>query len=202
MSPVQAMERSYGTLKQMLRDGVFAPRTRLEANRLAEELGVSMTPVRDVLHRLAGERLVESSSRDGFHVPHFSEAALRDLYEWNSALLILAVRTTRTGEAHRSTQPLWEIAAGADRVAALFARLAAAAANPEIAQAITSASDRLHPFRVIEHKILESVDGEIEDVIVRRPGQVQAIRRYHLRRMRAVPDLLREQSRGPQASRL
>lgn len=88
MSPVQAMERSYVTLKQMLREGHFAPGTRLEANRLAGDLGVSMTPVRDVLHRLAGERLVEASSGDGFHVAHFTEAALRDLYEWNSALTL------------------------------------------------------------------------------------------------------------------
>ena len=97
MSPAQAMERSYATLKQMLRDGVFAPGARLEAIRLSDELGVSMTPVRDVLHRLAGERLVEASSREGFHVPRFTEAALRDLYEWNSALLSMAVRTRRPG---------------------------------------------------------------------------------------------------------
>jgi len=39
MSPVQAMERSYVILKQMLRDGVFPQGIRLEANRLADELG-------------------------------------------------------------------------------------------------------------------------------------------------------------------
>lgn len=192
MSPAQAMERSYATLKQMLREGVFAPGMRLEAIRLADELGVSMTPVRDVLHRLAGERLVEASSREGFHVPRFTEAGLRDLYEWNSALLTMAVRTKRPGVDDAPIAPLWEVPAGADRVAALFARIAAAAPNHEIGDAIAGASDRLHPFRIIEQRILERVEGELEQLITRGPDQPHAIRRYHIRRMRTVSDLLRE----------
>ncbi|WP_426265237.1 GntR family transcriptional regulator [Sphingomonas sp. PWP1-2] len=192
MSPAQAMERSYATLKQMLREGAFAPGTRLEAIRLADELGVSMTPVRDVLHRLAGERLVEANSREGFHVPRFTEAMLRDLYEWNSALLIMAARTKRPGEEEKPIAPLWEVPAGADRIAALFARIAAAAPNHEIGDAIAAANDRLHPFRIVEQRILERVEGELEQLITRGSDQPHAIRRYHLRRMRAVPDLLRE----------
>lgn len=192
MSPAQAMERSYARLKQMLREGVFAPGVRLEAIRLADDLGVSMTPVRDVLHRLAGERLVEATSRDGFHVPRFTEASLRDLYEWNSALLSIAVRTMRRGAEGAPGAPLWEIPAGADRVAALFARIASAAPNHEIGHAIASANDRLHPFRIIEQRIIERVEGELEQLLTRGSDQLGAIRRYHLRRMRAVPDLLRE----------
>ena len=192
MSPAQAMDRSYAALKQMLREGVFAPGTRLEAIRLADELGVSMTPVRDVLHRLAGERLVEAHSREGFHVPRLTEASLRDLSEWNSALLSIAARTMRPGAEEAPVAPLWEVPAGADRVAALFARIAAAAPNHEIGHAIESVSDRLHPFRIIEQRILERVDGELEQLVVRGSDQSHAIRRYHLRRMRAVPALLRE----------
>lgn len=189
MSPVQAMERSYASLRQMLRDGVFLPGTRLEANRLADELGVSMTPVRDVLQRLTGERLV-TASRDGFHVPRFSEAGLRDLYEWNAALVSIAARTRRTAE-DGGTPPLWEVPAGADRVAALFARIAGGAPNHEVGDAIANASDRLHPFRIVEPRILDPVEGELEEMVVRGPGQPHAIRRYHLRRMKAAPALLR-----------
>jgi len=189
MSPVQAMERSYASLRQMLRDGAFRPGTRLEANRLADELGVSMTPVRDVLQRLTGERLV-TASRDGFHVPRFTEAALRDLYEWNAALVTIAARTRRATE-ESVAPPLWDVPAGADRVAALFARIAGGAPNHEIGDAIANASDRLHPFRIVEQQILDRVEGELEEMVVRGPAQAHAIRRYHLRRMRAVPELLR-----------
>jgi DNA-binding GntR family transcriptional regulator len=195
MSPVQAMERSYASLKQMLRDGIFPPGVRLEANRLADELGVSMTPVRDVLHRLAGERLVDTSSRDGFHAPRFTEAGLRDLYEWNSALLVIAARTTRAG-AEEATPPPGDGQADAEQVAALFARLGGGAPNHEIRDAIASASDRLHPFRILEHRVLPRVEGELEELDARGPGQAQAIRRYHLRRMRAVAELLRERGKA------
>jgi len=194
MSPIQAMDRSYATVKQMLREGVFKPGFRLEANRLADELGVSMTPVRDVLHRLVGERLVDANSGEGFHVPRLTEKMLRDLYEWNAALVTFAARTMQPGE-EASLPPLWEIPAGADRVAALFARMAASAPNAEIAQAIANASDRLHPFRIIEQSSLERLDGELEDLVTRGAGQAQAIRRYHLRRMRAAPELLHARDR-------
>lgn len=189
MSPIQAMERSYVSLKQMLRDGMFPPGTRLEANRLADELGVSMTPVRDVLHRLTGERLVVAS-RDGFHAPRFSEGALRDLYEWNAALLTLAVRTHR-GSDDAAIPARLEIPAGPERIATLFARIGSGAPNREIAEAIGNASDRLHPFRIVEQNMIAPVEGELDEMVVRGPSQAQAIRRYHLRRMRAVPDLLR-----------
>ena len=192
MSPVQAMERSYATLKQMLRDGVFAPGSRLEANRLADDIGVSMTPVRDVLHRLVGERLVEASNRDGFRVPRFTEASLRDLYAWNAALLTLATRTAQRSGEESATRPLWDIPAGAERVGALSARLAEAGPNHEIGQAIASVNDRLHPFRLIEPHILEEMEGELEALVLRGPAQAHAIRRFHLRRIRAVPNLLRE----------
>lgn len=196
MSAIQAMDRSYASLRQMLREGIFPPGHRLEANRLADDLGVSMTPVRDVLHRLVGEGLVEASSGEGFHVPRLTETALRDLYEWNAALLTIVARTARPDPAEEAAPPLWEMPAGADRVAALFARIAAAAPNREIGHAIATASDRLHPFRIIEPKVLEQIEGEFDELVIRGPGQAQMIRRYHLRRMRAVPDLLRERDAG------
>lgn len=190
MSPIQAMDRSFTILKQQLRNGAYPAGFRLEANRLAEELGVSMTPVRDVLHRLVGERLVASSSGEGFHVPRFSEQSLRDLYEWNAVLVTFAARTKRAGDDE--VVPLPDGQAGAERVTALFDRIAASAPNREIGHAIMGVSDRLHPFRIIEQHILEAIDGELNELVMRGPGQAQAIRRYHLRRMRAVPALLRE----------
>jgi len=190
MSPLQAMERSYSVVKHMLREGKFQPGFRLEANRLADELGVSMTPVRDVLHRLVGERLVEASSGDGFHVPRFTEAMLRDLYEWNSALAIMAARTSKARDSGEA-MPLDPSVGPADRVAMFFESLAADAPNHEIRAAVVCANDRLHAFRLIEKKVLNPVVGELEALAVPDAGQPATIRRYHVRRMKVVPALLR-----------
>jgi DNA-binding GntR family transcriptional regulator len=187
VSLLQAMERSYATLKQLLREGRYAPGVRLEANRLARELGVSMTPVRDVLHRLVGEGLVEASTGEGFRVPRYSEAALRDLYEWHSALVLMAVRAAR----YPLTSDELEGETVAAQTALLFERIGETAPNREIRPAIASAADRLHPFRVIESEVLEPLIGELDELAVIDNGLPQAIRRYHLRRMRAAPELIR-----------
>jgi DNA-binding GntR family transcriptional regulator len=193
MSPIQAMERSYAALREMLRTGQLPPGSRLEAARLAEELGVSMTPVRDVLHRLVGERLVEASSGEGFHVPRPSESELRDLYEWNAALLSMAVRTTAA--AILSTEEPLLAESLADRTRELFDRFASNVANAELRGAILAIGDRIHPYRMIEPLVLEADDDELAGLARADRGQVQVIRRYHVRRMRAAAGLIRYRDR-------
>jgi DNA-binding GntR family transcriptional regulator len=193
MSPIQAMERSYAALREILRTGQLPPGSRLEAARLAEELGVSMTPVRDVLHRLVGERLVEASSGEGFHVPRPSESELRDLYEWNAALLSMAVRTTAA--AILSTEEPLLAESLADRTRELFDRFASNVANAELRGAILAIGDRIHPYRMIEPLVLEADDDELAGLARADRGQVQVIRRYHVRRMRAAADLIRYRDR-------
>ncbi|MEG3088349.1 GntR family transcriptional regulator [Sphingomonas sp. PB4P5] len=194
MSPFQAMERSYGVLKAELREGVYPPGHRLEANRIADDVGVSMTPVRDALNRLVGERLVEASSGEGFHVPRLSEGDLRDLYEWHSALIIMAVRICRILPESEQIRDVLAEKPLVDRTSACFALLAEAAPSPELRLAIESAADRLHPYRRIESKAIEPVRGELKEILTQAPGQRPAIRRYHAIRMRAVPELVRARS--------
>ncbi|MCW3838186.1 GntR family transcriptional regulator [Sphingomonas canadensis] len=190
MSPFQAMERSYAALKALLREGAYPPGHRLEANRIAEEIGVSMTPVRDALNRLVGERIVEASSGEGFHVPRLAEGDLRDLYEWHSAVAIMAARTARRipdeeaiAEA-LATKPL------ADATAAVFRLLAESAPNRELRPAVENISERLHPFRIAEEKVSFPMIGHLEEIL--DPAkQLAAIRRYHLVRMKSVEELIR-----------
>ena len=193
MSPIQAMERSYTALREMLRTGQLTPGSRLEAARLAEDLGVSMTPVRDVLHRLVGERLVEASTGEGFHVPRPSESELRDLYEWNAALLSMAVRTTPA--AILETGAPLDADTRAERTRELVDSDAAGVANAELRAAILMIGDRIHPYRMIEPLVLDADDDELAGIARADRGQVQAIRRYHVRRMRAVADLIRYRDR-------
>ncbi|MCD6725872.1 MAG: GntR family transcriptional regulator [Solirubrobacteraceae bacterium] len=81
----------YRALRDAICDG------RLEANRklaqipLAEYLGISRTPVRDALQRLAQEGLVRAVSWRGFVVSEFSARDVLDIYEVRIALEPLAV---------------------------------------------------------------------------------------------------------------
>jgi DNA-binding GntR family transcriptional regulator len=65
MSPGQTFERVYLELKRQLHEGTRPPGTPLEPTAIGDELGTSFTPVRDALHRLVGESLVENPRHNG-----------------------------------------------------------------------------------------------------------------------------------------
>ena len=79
MSPAHVLEPTYRRLKDALLKGRFRAGTKLEAMRLADDFGVSMTPVRDSLNQLVGEGLVDLTPGEGFRVPLLTEQALRDI---------------------------------------------------------------------------------------------------------------------------
>src|SRR3954447_19738705 len=95
MTPPGTFDRVYAAIKQRLREGVYRPGTRLEPALLSDELNASVTPVRDALHRLTGERLVEAPRHEGFRAPLLTEARLRHLYAWHHDLLLLAIMRRR-----------------------------------------------------------------------------------------------------------
>jgi len=74
-----------------LRKGAFRPGERLEPAAFSDKLSASVTPIRDALHRLTGERLVETPRHEGFRVPLVTETMLRHLYTWHLDLLLLAI---------------------------------------------------------------------------------------------------------------
>jgi DNA-binding GntR family transcriptional regulator len=54
---------AYGQLRTMLFTGDLPPGALIQERRLAEQLGLSRTPVRDALSRLEGERLLSRNGR-------------------------------------------------------------------------------------------------------------------------------------------
>jgi DNA-binding GntR family transcriptional regulator len=68
------------------------PGDKISDLRLSEELGVSRTPVREALHRLAQDGIVRSENRRGFFVATFSSQDVREVYDIRAALEVLAVR--------------------------------------------------------------------------------------------------------------
>jgi len=71
--------RVYATLRQHLRAGRIAPGQPLQEAALAEQLGVSRTPVREALRRLQSDGLVVSDGR-GYSVPALSDQDIEDIY--------------------------------------------------------------------------------------------------------------------------
>src|SRR3546814_10889416 len=79
--------------------GGWAPGSRLESAKSADQRGVSVTPVRDCLYRLAGERMVDFTHGDGFHAHRLSETEYRDMLDLHLILLLAALATTPKADA-------------------------------------------------------------------------------------------------------
>ncbi|HEX3791923.1 MAG TPA: GntR family transcriptional regulator [Pseudonocardiaceae bacterium] len=85
-------ERVYAALRDAIVDGEFAADQQLVQEQLGEELGVSRTPVRDALARLAQEGLVTWSPGNGYLVSDLSKDDVVDVYQVRFALESLAMR--------------------------------------------------------------------------------------------------------------
>lgn len=74
-------EQVYDHLKAELRRGALETDAFLDLNRLAQELGVSRTPLRDALIQLEVEGFVTISPRRGVAVRNLEEADIQEIYQ-------------------------------------------------------------------------------------------------------------------------
>jgi len=89
-------DRIHDLIKERIIRHELAPGTRLLELDIAAELGVSRTPVRAAVTRLAAAGLVKVVPRRGVFVTKPSAKDIVDLYEVREALEVLAVRLAST----------------------------------------------------------------------------------------------------------
>ena len=193
MSPSHVLAPTYAAIKGHLMAGDWPGGMRLEAARVADQLGVSITPVRDSLYRLVGERMVDFVPGEGFHAHALSEIEYRDMLELNLSLL-LAAQAIGSGSASA------EISAKGDyfdRVAQIFLGLGQRSGNSELAAVIAALNDRLHLARRHDAVIFADVgsEGAAIEVAAGESGMNGALRRllmrYHERRAGEASALVR-----------
>lgn len=197
-----AGDRIYRAIKLQLLAGEILPGDRIDAVGLAQALGASLTPVRAALHRLVGERLIESRLNEGFHTRTATESGLRSLYDWNErvaqmALRLVAgadeaamrVRATAHAEANQSEDPIPSI----DELLEIIGRRSR---NEACLQTIQGLNDQLHAARRAEAFLIDDHAGELADLakawsLGDLSRLARRLRTYHARRLRLVPDLIR-----------
>jgi len=113
---------SYTEIRQRLLDGEFAPGTRLDFKKLAAELGVSTTPVREAVGQLASEGLLQLVPRLGAVVPKLSREETIELYGVREAMETHAA--TKAAETISAAQ-LAELRGFVERMEALVAKFSA-----------------------------------------------------------------------------
>ena len=162
MSPAHVHEPTYRQLKRAITKGRWPLGTKLDAVRLANDLGVSITPVRDSLNRLVGEGLVDLTPGEGFRVAALSEQRLREILLVNLALLKYALAydwipadVTTLDHAQESF---------AERVAAAFVKLAEGSKNGFLVAFVVHINERLHFVRELEPGIIPSARSRLSAI--------------------------------------
>jgi DNA-binding GntR family transcriptional regulator len=188
-------ERVYAAIKEKLRQGQFRPGDRLEPALLSEQLNASVTPVRDALHRLTGERLIEAPRHEGFRVPLLTETMLRQLYRWHRDLLLLAILKRPGVERINDEAVTGNAIPGHERRNALFLALVRSVGSPEHTIALEALAERLSPVQRFEDLLLDAAESETAQILeALRSGDRRelrrALQRYHRRRQQIVPFLI------------
>jgi len=86
MSARNASERAYEYVQHRILDGTYAMGSKLVEDRLAREAGVSRTPIREALRRLAADGLVVVEPHCGARVASIARSELLEIYSLRAAL--------------------------------------------------------------------------------------------------------------------
>ena len=85
-------DQAYDELVKKIISGGYPGGTTLQEEKLASEFGISRTPVREALKRLAAEGLIEQLPRKGFRGAMPDDDALTELFECRCGLELLALK--------------------------------------------------------------------------------------------------------------
>jgi DNA-binding transcriptional regulator YhcF (GntR family) len=162
------IKRVYKSLKCSVISNRFPAGERLNIETLAEDLRVSITPVRESLLRLVAEGLITTVPKMGFFMKTLSEADIRNLYELNHVLVDWSVNCLISDAIPGSVVGVPELCvlrkkllllnAPTDEVIAtsmglLFEACAKRSGNSEILLRVENANDRLNYIRICEARM-------------------------------------------------
>ena len=102
-------EKVYRILAKKIIDGKLVPGTKLKEKHVAEELGVSPTPVREAFKKLSGNGFVEINPYNGAVVKGLDEKEINDVYCCREALEKMALSESITKFSDKALKELFAI---------------------------------------------------------------------------------------------
>ena len=189
----------YARLRSSIIDRTIQPGQRIPVDRLAQELGISRTPILNALKRLAQERVVDCLSRRGIYVRRFSKREMARLFEVREALEGMAARLAAPRIALTEVRSLRALFRGLDgppsvaiarryieRDRYFHWRVVELAGNEQLMAALDSVNMMFFAYQdgvvrpptetIPEHRAI------LEALSRRDPGASEAAMRVHIRR--------------------
>ena len=160
LTPRALYEEVAELLRERIFSGELAPGSWIDEMRLAEEYGISRTPMREALKVLAAEGLVSMKVRRGAYVTEVNEKDQRDVYHLLSLLEADAAGVVAAQATAKQLQDLQTL-------------------HLELAQAVT---DREKFFEINERfhmRLLEIADNRWRDQMVADLRKVMKLNRHN-----------------------
>lgn len=110
---MKAVDRAYRAIRADILAGVHPPHSHLKEEELAEKTGVSRTPVREALRRLATEHLVRFVANQGATVADWTSDDVIQIFELRA---LLEGYTARRAARHISAARIAELSRLAGRM--------------------------------------------------------------------------------------
>jgi DNA-binding GntR family transcriptional regulator len=151
----------YKELRRSIGVGHRKPGERLDLEKLAQNYGTSITPVRDALQMLSQEGLVTIKPRSGYFVTHTTLKQLRDMLELREILEVASIERAAVRITEEQLEQLEHVHAGyTDEEDESYIRymtenrtfhclIAEASGNHELAETLGRLHDRLIRFMVL-----------------------------------------------------
>jgi DNA-binding GntR family transcriptional regulator len=148
-------EGIYEDLRRAVLTGHVRPGQKIDVEALAEKYDFSTLPIRLLVNRMIGERVVEITPHDGFMIPAAKERRIREVHKWNKRILLMAIEIAMHDDTDPEFPPL---DLGENNVVAateaLFLAIAEFSDMDETKYAVANVNDRLRPIRQLDTGVL------------------------------------------------
>jgi DNA-binding GntR family transcriptional regulator len=144
-------ETAYQQIRLRILDNVWAPGYQSLEQEIAQQLGMSRTPVHEALMRLASEGLVEVAPRRGMRVLPVSPTDMKEIYEVLTALEGMAAELQPLVEATEAMERALQqddLDAWARADESFHEKLVLMAGNRLMRESVMSHWDRAHRARM------------------------------------------------------
>lgn len=188
--PRDPFSAALDALRERLGNGRLILGEPLTITELADELGLSATPVREALSRLAGAGLIEDRRGRGYFARRIDVADLTELYGLRQLYLLAA------GEAAPEAIAMTGESAEApgQRLAQIFHHRVAAAGNRALMDAYRTVSEQLAPAVRVEGGVF-ALDAEVARfevlAIASAAAWSEGVIAFHAERRSRAGDLVR-----------
>ena len=168
-------ERVYLRIKEEIFEFRLLPGTRFSENEVAQRAGVSRTPVREALYRLAREGFLSVHAKSGWTVRPLDFDRFEHLYDVRTILELAAARKLCKAPSLEALAPLrrvWAVPARqrasdwmevAQLDEAFHSTLVAATGNPELTRLHSDITERIRIVRRLDFTYAERIASTYQE---------------------------------------